>query len=119
MLRTSEDVLKRARIEGRSEYPRCGLIQDIPGFFTERFYSPGSALARVVTRSRDPAVSCLLRFIVETQTAPGGTSRVRLHARVCDRFEKFHGRWLAVGESSGFLAPTMATPELPRLSPRT
>ena len=111
MLRTSEDVLKRARIEGRSEYPRCGLIQDIPGFFTERFYPPGSALARVVTRSRDPAVSCLLSFIVEPQTAPGGTSRVRLHARMRDRFEKFHERWLTVGDSYDFTDPNMATPE--------
>jgi hypothetical protein len=106
-----QDVLKRAAIEGAPEYPRSGLIKDVPGFFTERFYPADSALARVVTRNGEQSLSCLLQFIVEPPSAHGGTSRVRVHARMHDRFGKLYERWFSVGDSYDFADPNMATPE--------
>jgi hypothetical protein len=97
MMRTSEEVMTRTDVRKFEPYVEAGPMTDCAGFHVQRLYPTDSQLARVVTNAGQPALSCLIQFIVEPLAVQGGSTKVRLHTRLYDRSRSLVGMWPPIG----------------------
>jgi hypothetical protein len=92
-MRTPDDVITRTGIRDLEDYVDVGPMADCAGFHVQRFYPRDSQLGRVLTNAGEPALSCLLQFIVDPLATPGGSTRVRVHTHLHDRSHLLVGVW--------------------------
>jgi hypothetical protein len=79
-LKTPQDVITASGVLGLKEYFGITPLTDAPGFSVKRHYPPDSPLSGVVTKSGLPDLYCLIHFVVERPTSPGGVSAMQFSA---------------------------------------
>jgi hypothetical protein len=90
VLRTSEQVVTRTRVEALPQYFDIVLIDDIPGFAARRLYPDDSDLSLVRNRQGEQLAACIIQFMVERPTSPQGVSKVILRAWFSPRWKTRH-----------------------------